>query len=109
MSKSEPKPDSFPEPPEIDRLIHEPARFLILAHLYVLAEADFLFLMRRTGLTRGNLSSHMSKLEGAGYVEVRKEFVGKLPHTSYKLTAKGRKAFQAYRRGMTEMLDGLPD
>jgi DNA-binding MarR family transcriptional regulator len=108
MSTREPEAGAVPDLPQIDRLVHEPSRFLILAHLYVLEEADFLFLMRRTGLTRGNLSSHMSKLEAAGYVEIRKEFVGKLPHTSYKLTAKGRKAFQAYRRDMARMLDGLP-
>ena len=109
MPRSESRRGTVPEPPEIDRLVHEPARFLVLAHLYVLEWADFLFLMRRIGLTRGNLSSHMSKLEAAGYVEVRKEFVGRRPHTSYKLTAKGRDAFQGYRRDMTEMLDGLPD
>ena len=61
-------------PIEIDKLIHEPARLQIMTQLYVVEEADFLFLMRKTGLTWGNLSSHMSKLETAGYIEVKKEF-----------------------------------
>ena len=59
---------------DIDRMIHEPARLMIVAHLYVVENADFLFLMRQTGLTRGNLSSHMSKLEAAGYVAVEKKW-----------------------------------
>ena len=59
---------------KIDRLIHEPARFTILAYLYFTESADFLFLMRQTGLTGGNLSSHLSKLEAAGYISIEKEF-----------------------------------
>ena len=61
--------------PSIDKLIHEPARYLIMSHLYVLESADFLFLLTQTGLTKGNLSSHMGKLEKAGYVTMVKEFV----------------------------------
>ena len=60
---------------EIDRIIHEPARLLILSFLYVVEAADFIFLMRETGLTKGNLSSHLNKLEGAGYIDVVKEFL----------------------------------
>jgi len=92
----------------IDRLIHEPARFNIMANLYVVESADFLFLMRQTGLTKGNLSSHMSKLEAAGYIEVEKEFVGKKPHTMLSLSDEGRKAFQVYRENMKKLLDDLP-
>lgn len=92
----------------IDRVIHEPARYLIMAHLYVLDSADFLFLMTQTGLTKGNLSSHMAKLEGAGYIKVVKEFIGRKPHTMLKLTASGRKAFERYRNGMKDMLESLP-
>ena len=66
---------------EIDRIIHEPARLIIMAHLYVVGSADFLFLMQQTGLTFGNLSSHMSKLEQAGFISVEKEFVDRKPHT----------------------------
>ena len=94
---------------DIDRLIHEPARFTIMAHLYVVENADFLFLMHQTGLTFGNLSSHMSKLEAAGYIEIIKEFVGKKPHTMLRLTEAGRAAFQAYRQNMKQVLDDLPD
>lgn len=94
---------------EIDKLIHEPARLLIMANLYVLDSADFLFLMNRTGLTFGNLSSHMKKLEESGYIEVVKEFVGRKPHTMLRLTENGREAFRDYRRRMGEFLDDLPE
>ena len=93
----------------IDRLIHEPARFNIMSHLYVIESADFLFLMRQTGLTKGNLSSHMSKLETAGYIEVEKEFVGKKPHTMLRLTEVGRAAFNEYRQNMKQVLNKLPE
>ena len=92
---------------EIDRVIHEPARLLILAHLSVVESADFLFLMNQTALTRGNLSSHLSKLETAGYIEIKKEFVGKIPRTLLRLTEEGRKAFQEYQSNMKQVLDSL--
>ena len=94
---------------DIDRVIHEPARLMILALLYVVESGDFTFLMRQTGLTLGNLSSHLSKLEAAGYVEIEKEFVGKKPHTMLHLTAEGRAAFRDYRQRMKQVLDDLPD
>jgi DNA-binding MarR family transcriptional regulator len=93
----------------IDRLIHEPARLMILALLYVVESGDFTFLMRQTGLTWGNLSSHLSKLEVAGYVQIEKEFVGKKPHTMLRLTDEGRAAFREYRQSMKQVLDELPD
>lgn len=93
----------------VDRVIHEPARFAIMAQLYVIESADFLFVMRQTGMTKGNLSSHMSKLEGAGYVEVIKEFVMRKPHTMLRLTRKGREAFRHYAREMKELFNGLPE
>ena len=92
----------------IDRLIHEPARYLIMAYLYIVESADFLFLQRQTGLTWGNLSSHLSKLEAAGYVTIKKEFLDKKPHTMLQLTEAGRKAFQQYRQEMKRALDELP-
>lgn len=92
---------------EIDRVIHEPARLLIMAHLYVVDSADFLFLMRQTGLTFGNLSSHMAKLEGAGYIEVVKDYVDRKPHTMLRITARGRAAFEEYRRGINRLFKGL--
>ncbi len=94
---------------DVDRLIHEPARLMILALLYVVESADFLFLMRQTGLTWGNLSSHLSKLEEAGYIQIEKEFIGKKPHTMLHLTDDGRGAFRQYRQRMKHVLDGLPD
>lgn len=89
---------------EIDQVIHEPARLNIMAQLYVLESADFLFLMRQTGLTFGNLSSHLSKLEAVGYVNVKKEFVDKKPHTMLHLTEKGRGAFRKYAHRMKQVL-----
>ncbi len=92
---------------EIDRLVHEPARLMILTILYVVESADFLYLMRQTGLTRGNLSSHLSKLEAAGYVDVQKEFVDKIPRTLLRLTDQGREAFRIYRQDMLQVLKDL--
>ena len=91
----------------IDRLIHEPSRLTIMAHLYVVESADFLFLIRQTGMTWGNLSVHISKLEAAGYLEVKKEFLGKKPHTVVSLTKQGRAAFEAYRKSMMDVLDRM--
>jgi DNA-binding MarR family transcriptional regulator len=88
----------------IDRVVHEPARLVILANLYVVESADYTYLMHRTGLTWGNLSAHLNKLEEAGYVRVEKEFVEKKPHTMVRLTEEGRKAFEIYRDQMLEML-----
>jgi DNA-binding transcriptional ArsR family regulator len=93
----------------VDRLVHEPARLMVLALLYVVESADFTFLMSQTGLTWGNLSSHLSKLEEGGYVAIEKEFKGKKPHTMLHLTAEGRTAFQEYRRSMKQVLNDLPD
>jgi DNA-binding MarR family transcriptional regulator len=93
----------------IDRLVHEPARLMVLAVLYVVESADFTFLMNQTGLTWGNLSSHLSKLEEAGYVAIQKKFKGKKPHTMLHLTQEGRAAFREYRQSMKQVLDDLPD
>jgi len=97
-----------PKSVTIDRLIHEPARLMIMSALYVVERADFLFLMRQTDLTQGNLSSHMNKLEAAGYIEVTKGFKGKRPHTMLRLTDSGRAALSAYRLQMEQMLQDLP-
>ena len=92
-----------------DKLVHEPARLMILTNLYVIESADFTYMMRQTGLTWGNLSSHMTKLEDAGYIEVTKTFKGKKPNTMMKLTPEGREAFRSYRQQMKQVLDDLPD
>ncbi len=92
---------------EIDKLIHEPARLAIMAQLYVVQSADFLFLLPQTKLTTGNLSRHISKLEKAGYVNVEKEFVGKKPHTILQLTEEGRTVFRKYVENMKHIMDEL--
>ena len=98
------------DPPlEIDKIIHEPARLHIMTQLYVVEEADFIYIMRQTGLTWGNLSSHMSKLEDAEYIEVRKEFQEKKPHTILKMTDSGRTAFERYRSTLEKVFEGLKD
>ena len=92
----------------IDRVIHEPARLLILAYLCVVKKADFLFLLRQTKLTRGNLSSHLSKLESTGYVKIEKMFVDKIPRTLISITDNGHKAFQTYKQNLAGALEKLP-
>ena len=96
-------PTDLPSVKDIDKLIHEPARLMIMSYLYVVESADFLFLMRQTGLTFGNLSSHMTRLENAGYLNVEKEFVGKKPNTKLRLTPLGRQSFDGYRRSMSQI------
>lgn len=94
---------------DIDRIIHAPARLMMLTYLYVVEYADFVFLTRLTNLTWGNLSSHIGKLEEAGYVEVEKKFIGKKPHSIAKLTKEGRAAFKNYKQSLQQVLDDLPD
>jgi len=88
----------------LDKTIHEPGRLAIMSFLFVVDEADFIFLLDQTGLTRGNLSSHMSKLEKAGYVEVDKMFIKKIPRTTYHLSEPGRQAYLAYRSQLLESI-----
>lgn len=109
MKDNEAKSDEVPPIPKVDRVIHEPARFMIMAHLFVVESADFLFLQRQTGLTWGNLSSHISKLEAVGYIEVKKEFLDRKPHTTLRLTSKGRAAFQEYSQNMKQIFRKLPE
>ncbi len=85
---------------DIDRVIHEPARLLITAVLYTVESADFLYLLHATELTKGNLSSHLMRLEKAEYVTIEKTFEGKTPRTLCRLTDAGREAFEAYREQM---------
>lgn len=90
--------------PDIDRNIHEPARLMIVATLSAVDEADFLYLLESTGLTKGNLSSHLSRLEKVGYVSIEKTFVGKMPRTMCRLTGEGREALETYRKQMKSIL-----
>jgi DNA-binding transcriptional ArsR family regulator len=82
----------------IDRVIHEPARLMIVALLASVKEADFQYLHLTTGLTKGNLSVHLSKLEEAGYVGIEKSFRGKYPLTICRLTQLGRNVLEGYRK-----------
>jgi DNA-binding MarR family transcriptional regulator len=108
MSPSKKGDDELNAIQNIDKIIHEPARLLLMAHLFVVESADFLFLQRQTGLTWGNISSHLRKLENAGYVSVQKAFIDKKPHTTLKLTDEGRKAFKEYRKNMKQVFEDLP-
>jgi DNA-binding MarR family transcriptional regulator len=94
---------------EIDRAVHEPARLMVLACLAAVQNADFLFVATQTGLSRGNLSSHMSRLEEEGYVAVEKKFVDRMPRTLLSLTKSGREAYRCYKRNMLKVLRSLPD
>ncbi len=82
---------------DVDRIIHEPSRLVIVAILYTVESTDFLYLLKETGLTKGNLSSHLSRLEKAGYINIEKTFEGKVTRTICSLTKRGREAFDEYR------------
>ncbi|MGD0576118.1 MAG: transcriptional regulator [Anaerolineales bacterium] len=90
---------------DLDRVIHEPARLLLVALLSSLESADFLFLLKESGLTKGNLSVHLSRLEEAGYLRVEKSFRGKIPHTEFRLTPKGKSAFDQYRKSLRPIVN----
>ncbi len=83
---------------ELDRVIHEPGRLMIVALLSAVEKADFVYLQHETGMNKGTLSSHLARLEESGYVEIVKTFRGKIPQTLLHLTVAGREAFQQYRR-----------
>lgn len=92
---------------DLDKTVHEPARLMMLSILYVIDRADFVFLHKLTGLTRGNFSTHMSKLEGAGYIQVNKEFVNRRPLTVLSITPAGRSALGTYKATMKKILAEL--
>ena len=91
----------------VDRLIHEPARLAIMTNLYVVASANATYLLQQTGLTWGNLGSHLSRLEEAGYVEVVKGYNGRKPETTVSLTTEGRDALLEYRSQLLTALAPL--
>lgn len=93
----------FEQLANLDRRVHDPARLSILTALSACERADFLFLQRITGLTKGNLSSHLSKLEEAGLVETEKRFVNKKTQTLVRLTDEGRGAIESYWKEMEEL------
>jgi len=97
--------NQVPSLKEVDRLVHEPSRSIILAILNVIPKADFLYLQRETDLTKGNLTIHLSKLEGAGYIQIEKKYLEKRPLTICKITNKGKKAFEAYREQLMQFIN----
>jgi DNA-binding MarR family transcriptional regulator len=94
---------------EIDKVIHEPARMKIMATLYLVESMDALFLLRQTGFSWGNLATHTRKLEAVDYIEVKKEFIRRKPHTMFRLTQKGRDAFETYIRHMKHLFEGFSE
>jgi DNA-binding MarR family transcriptional regulator len=105
------EPAGEPQHPlsDLDRLVHEPGRLLVMACLYVVERADYLFVLKQSGLTQGNLSSHLTRLESGGYLQVEKTFAGKVPKTQLALTMEGREAFRRYREQMLQGLLQLPE
>ena len=96
-----------PESPLLlDPVIHETARLTIMSVLAECGSASFNFVLGTTGLTRGNLSSHASKLIAAGYVEEEKRIVDRKLLTEYRLTDAGRKAFDQYRADWLRLTSG---
>ena len=94
---------------DVDRLIHEPARLVIMTILFSVEKADFLYLLRETELTKGNLSAHLSKLEAAEYIQIEKTYRGKLPQTLVSLTDQGKAAFETYRKKLGQLVDRLTE
>jgi DNA-binding MarR family transcriptional regulator len=92
----------------VDRVIHEPSRLVILTILSCVESADFLYLLRETGMTKGNLSSHLAKLEESGYVEIEKTYKGKVPLTLCRLSKSGQHAFRKYCENLKRAMDSLP-
>jgi len=89
---------------ELDRVIHEPGRMMIFMLLGAVKECDFLYLLHETEMNKGNLSSHLTRLEQAGYIEIEKTYRGKVPQTLLRLTGSGRKAFDQY---LTQLMTAL--
>lgn len=88
----------------IDRIIHEPARYLIMTNLYVVDSMDFVFLKNQTGMTQGNLGAHLLKLEKVGYINIKKKFVERKPRTILAISEKGKEAFEKYKAELKNML-----
>ncbi|MBT4311070.1 MAG: transcriptional regulator [Anaerolineae bacterium] len=107
MSQNNPEDNYLQRVDEIDRTIHSPTRLKILIVLSTLVNADFTFLTRTTGLTRGNLSANLRKLEEAGYIAIEKGYIERVPRTLVELTNEGRNALQTYNENMRAVLDDL--
>lgn len=101
-------PPHSPPVAALDRLLHEPSRLVIATLLFAVESADFLFLLRESGLSKGNLSSHLARLEAGGYVAIDKTFRGKIPMTVCRLTDAGREALRRYREHLRRVVEALP-
>jgi DNA-binding PadR family transcriptional regulator len=93
----------------INKTIHEPVRLLIMSILYNTEEVDFVFLLNETKLTKGNIATHIRRLEDDGYLKIKKEFIGKKPHSTYTITEKGRTEFKNYVEFMKKILKMIDD
>ena len=109
MAHTEPDRQTVQQLTSLDPIIHAPARLALMTYLYVVDSADYVFLMRLTDLTWGNLASHLNKLEEAGYVAIEKEFRKKKPFSMVRLTEPGRLAYRAYKAGLQDILASLPE
>jgi DNA-binding MarR family transcriptional regulator len=109
MAHTEPDRQTVQRLTSLDTIIHAPARLALMTYLYVVDSADYVFLMRLTDLTWGNLASHLNKLEEAGYVAIEKEFRNKKPYSMLRLTEAGRLAYRAYKAGLQDILASLPE
>ncbi|MFA9399132.1 MAG: transcriptional regulator [Clostridiaceae bacterium] len=88
----------------INKLIHEPARLMIMSYLVILGTTDFVFLLKQTELTKGNLSSHLSKLEEENYIKLEKVFQNKRPKTQINITELGMRQFHEYKNNIMNFL-----
>ena len=93
-------------PTELDPLVHAPVRLALIAALLPSDELEFTVVRDQIGATDGNLATHAATLEKAGYLTIRKRFVGKKPQTLYRLTDTGRSAFDAYLAALDALLGG---
>jgi DNA-binding transcriptional ArsR family regulator len=92
--------------PELNAVVHGKLRLAVLSLLIVVEEADFTWLRQKTGSSDGNLGAQMLKLEEAGYVTVKKRFVGRKPQTLYRVTRAGREALATYVAALKSLLAG---
>jgi DNA-binding MarR family transcriptional regulator len=90
----------------INKVFENRIRLAIMSLLMVADDIDFNTFKEKLDLTDGNLASHTTKLEECGYVEVSKKFVGKKPHTSYRATLAGKKAFRDHLDALERIIRG---
>lgn len=89
----------------LDQIIHAKARLLLISYIYLSGRADFRFLHIQTGLTWGNLSTHMSKLETAGYITIKKKIIQKKTYTTAYITKTGKNAFEEYKKRIVSIFE----